>query len=163
LICSGVSSAEANSEVAQKWNYLDFRNGSTAGVLAPAANQSWMDYSAFVLAEEATRIALQHAAKMKSEAAQSKNKSAGSETEPIKWQPPRMQPLFLYMAMQSVHEPLQAPAQYVDAYAQIGDERRRTVAAMVTAMDDAIGMAVDGWKKAGLWNDTILVFSTGEV
>jgi len=76
--------------------------------------------SAFVFAEEASRYARNHAAS-----------SSGA-------------PFFLYMAMQSVHEPLQAPDSYVAQYASaIADFDRRVTAAMVTAMDDGIGQCVN--------------------
>ena len=66
------------------------------------------------------------------------------------------------MAMQSVHEPLQAPDEAVAKYASaIADFDRRVTAAMVSTMDTAIGEAVDGWDRAGLWQDTVLVFTTG--
>ena len=65
--------------------------------------------------------------------------------------------------MQSVHEPLQAPDEAVAKYASaIADFDRRVTAAMVSTMDTAIGEAVDGWERAGLWHDTVLVFTTGE-
>ena len=65
--------------------------------------------------------------------------------------------------MQSVHEPLQAPDEAVAKYASaIADFDRRVTAAMVSTMDTAIGEAVDGWERAGLWQDTVLVFTTGE-
>jgi arylsulfatase A-like enzyme len=114
-----------------------------------------MDYSAFVLAKEASRIAMQHAA----EATRKANGNYGNYSSRSGSLPhTQMQPLFLYMAMQSVHEPFQAPDEYINTYTEIGDLKRRTLAAMVTAMDEAIGIAIDGWKEAGLWDDTILVF-----
>ena len=31
---------------------------------------------------------------------------------------------------------------------------------MITAMDDALAEAIGAYKAAGLWDDTVLVFST---
>ena len=64
------------------------------------------------------------------------------------------------MPFQNVHGPLQAPQEYVKKYSSIGNKNRRTYAAMVTAMDDAIGAIVEAYKEVGLWNDTVVVFTT---
>ncbi|EDO33632.1 predicted protein [Nematostella vectensis] len=69
-------------------------------------------------------------------------------------------PLFMYMAFQNVHSPVQAPKEYIDRYSFIKDPLRRTYAAMVTIMDDALGNLTRAFDKAGLWENTILIFST---
>lgn len=71
------------------------------------------------------------------------------------------QPLFLYMAYQAMHSPTQAPARYVDRFdTTIPLQKRRTVAGMVAAMDEGIGNITAALKAHGLWNDTLLLFST---
>ena len=51
----------------------------------------------------------------------------------------RTQPMFLYMAFQNVHSPVQAPQKYVDKYKFIKDDVRRTYAGMVDILDEAVG------------------------
>ena len=45
-------------------------------------------------------------------------------------------------------------------YSEVNNTARKTVCAMVTAMDNATRMVILAYKQAGLWDDTVLVFST---
>ena len=67
-------------------------------------------------------------------------------------------PLFLYISFNAPQAPVQATKQYLDLYKDIGDEQRRTYAAMVTALDDAIGMVVAALEKKSMTTDTLIVF-----
>ncbi|OWF39966.1 hypothetical protein KP79_PYT04298 [Mizuhopecten yessoensis] len=69
-------------------------------------------------------------------------------------------PMFLYLALQAVHEPLEVPARYKEKYAHIRNSDRRTYAGMVAAMDEAIGNITAAFQAKGMWDDTIMVFST---
>ena len=52
---------------------------------------------------------------------------------------PADKPIFLYMAWQAVHEPVQAPASYIAPYASTEDDSRRIYAGMVACLDEGIG------------------------
>jgi len=69
-------------------------------------------------------------------------------------------PLFLYVAFLAPHGPYQAPATYVDRYKSIADEKRRTYAAMVTALDDQVGRIVAALDKKGMRDNTVIVFAS---
>ena len=81
-------------------------------------------------------------------------------------------PLFLYLAHQAVHvgnEPLashpeyaldQAPARYIEPYAWVADEHRRNLSAMVSALDESVANVTAALQAAGMWERTLLIFST---
>jgi arylsulfatase A-like enzyme len=48
-------------------------------------------------------------------------------------------PWFLYLPFNAQHAPLQAPQKYLDRFPNIADEKRKIFAAMLSAMDDAVG------------------------
>ena len=74
-----------------------------------------------------------------------------------------LQPLFLYLAYQAVHGPLQVPKQYLEPYKNISNSNRKTFAGMVSCMDEGIGNITQVLHDTGLWGDTVIVFSTGKL
>lgn len=75
----------------------------------------------------------------------------------------RSDPLFLYMAYQSVHSTnkrreVQAPEELIAEFSHIGDSNRRTFAAALNSMDLSIGRIVKKLEAKGLLNDSIIVF-----
>lgn len=74
------------------------------------------------------------------------------------------EPLFLALAWQAMHAPLEAPARYVRPFEEsIADPQRRTVAGMVSAMDEGVGNLTAALRRAGMLDDTLVVFSTDNV
>lgn len=72
-----------------------------------------------------------------------------------------IKPLFLYLAFQNIHAPVQAPLKYIDPFNKtIEDETRRTVAGMINALDIGVGRVVDALRANGMLEDTTIVFST---
>jgi len=65
---------------------------------------------------------------------------------------------FLYLPFNAVHAPLEATQRYLDRFPKIADEKRRTYAAMLSAMDDAIGGVLAAIQRAGVEEDTLVFF-----
>lgn len=70
------------------------------------------------------------------------------------------EPLFLYAGLQNVHFPLEAPTEYLEYYSWIQDHDRRIFAAMTMALDHSIGRIVNSFKQRGIWDNTIVYFTT---
>jgi arylsulfatase A-like enzyme len=70
----------------------------------------------------------------------------------------REQPFFLYLAFNAVHTPLQANDARLEKFKDIADGRRRTYAAMMSAMDDAIGAVMDKLRESELEDNTLVFF-----
>ena len=68
------------------------------------------------------------------------------------------QPFFLYLAYNAVHRPLQATEKYLARFSSITDERRRTYAAMTSAMDDGIGQVLQTLREQNLERNTLVFF-----
>ncbi len=71
----------------------------------------------------------------------------------------KSKPLFLYVPFNAPHAPLQAPPELMEKYSKrISNEKRRTFAAMVDAMDTAIGQIRKTVQEEGMANDTLFMF-----
>ncbi|MBX7168606.1 MAG: sulfatase [Pirellulales bacterium] len=70
----------------------------------------------------------------------------------------RSEPFFLYLPFNAVHGPLQATTPYEARFAELKRPNRRTFAAMLSAMDDAVGKLMGKLRAAGLEENTLVVF-----
>jgi arylsulfatase A-like enzyme len=68
------------------------------------------------------------------------------------------EPFFLYLAFNAAHVPMEAPDKYLARFSNIRDSRRRTYAAMVAAMDDAIGRTLVAVRDQKLEEKTLVIF-----
>jgi len=67
-------------------------------------------------------------------------------------------PWFLYLAFNAVHTPMDATDDRLAKFSKIEDKQRRTYAAMMLAMDEAIGSVRKKLVDAGLEKNTLVVF-----
>ena len=70
----------------------------------------------------------------------------------------KAKPCFLYLPFNAVHAPLQAPKKYLDRFPNIADEKRKTFAAMMSAMDDAVGRVLGKIRETGQEENTLIWF-----
>ena len=69
-------------------------------------------------------------------------------------------PFFLYLPLQNVHEPIQAPDEWIDIYPVNSTcQTRRTLQAMISVADNITGLVVELLRKKGMWDNTIFVVS----
>ena len=67
-------------------------------------------------------------------------------------------PWFVYLPFNAVHTPMEAPQKYIDRFEKIADKKRRTFAAMLSAMDDAIGEVLGKLREHKLEENTLIVY-----
>ena len=67
-------------------------------------------------------------------------------------------PWLLYVPFNAQHAPLQAPEEYLDRFKNIPDEKRRTFAAMMSAMDEAVGKILAKVRDMGEEENTLIFF-----
>lgn len=68
------------------------------------------------------------------------------------------EPFFLYLAYNAPHAPLQATEKYLSRFPDIKDKRRRTYAAMVSAVDDGVGSLLAKLRELGIDENTLVFF-----
>src|SRR5204863_6452129 len=70
----------------------------------------------------------------------------------------RASPFFLVVSYNAPHVPLLATPKYLDRFKSLPDGNHRIYAAMVSAMDDGVGVIVKKIHDEGLSSDTIIIF-----
>ena len=67
-------------------------------------------------------------------------------------------PFFIYLAYNAPHTPLQATEKYLSRFENIKEPKRKTYAAMVSAVDDGVGLVLAKLAELNLMDNTIIVF-----
>jgi arylsulfatase A-like enzyme len=67
-------------------------------------------------------------------------------------------PLFLYVAFNAPHTPIEAPLKNIESFAYLDDKKDQVYAANVNALDFEIGKILDAIKEEGILEDTIILF-----
>lgn len=72
-------------------------------------------------------------------------------------------PIFMYLAHEAPHtanedDPMQAPPEVIKRFNYIQDPIRRTLAAMMTVLDEQVGRFVEALDKKGILDNSIIVF-----
>ncbi len=67
-------------------------------------------------------------------------------------------PFFLYLPFNACHVPIQATAKYLDRFKEIQDKTRQGYAAMLSALDDAVGAVLAALRESGLEERTLVCF-----
>ncbi|NRB64641.1 MAG: sulfatase-like hydrolase/transferase, partial [Saprospiraceae bacterium] len=68
------------------------------------------------------------------------------------------QHFMLYLAYNAPHTPLQATEKYLARFDDMQDEKRKTYAAMVSAVDDGVGRVLQALAEQGIDEHTLIVF-----
>ncbi len=72
---------------------------------------------------------------------------------------PAGKPLFLYVPFNGVHAPYEVPPEYKQAFPNLSGNRQ-TMAAMLAAVDEAIGQITAALEEKGLRKNTLILFSS---
>ena len=67
-------------------------------------------------------------------------------------------PFFLYLAYNAPHAPLQATEKYLSRFPDIQDKKRKTYAAMISAVDDGVGNILNQLEELDIAENTLVIF-----
>lgn len=70
----------------------------------------------------------------------------------------KKKPLFMYLAYNAPHAPMEAKAEDLKFFENIKDHKRKTYAAMVYAVDRGVGQIVKALKETNQYDNTLIVF-----
>ena len=70
--------------------------------------------------------------------------------------------LFLYLPLQLVHTPNEAPDRFRSLYSSTLDRNRQSMLGMVSALDETVGRVVSALEEKGpeFWNNTVIIFAS---
>jgi len=68
------------------------------------------------------------------------------------------EPWLCYLAFNAVHAPLESTEKYLSRFSNIDEKKRQTFAAMLSAMDDAVGAVLAKVKETGQEDNTLVFF-----
>lgn len=68
-------------------------------------------------------------------------------------------PFFMYVPYNAPHYPMHAPEKYMERFAHLPWDRQ-VMAAMIAAVDDGVGEIVEKLKEEGIYEDTVIFFSS---
>ncbi|MBJ21535.1 MAG: sulfatase [Deltaproteobacteria bacterium] len=68
------------------------------------------------------------------------------------------EPFFLYLAYNCPHTPMEAKPDELKRFSAIKDETRRTLAAMMSSMDQGVGEVMDALSSSGIDDETLVFF-----
>jgi arylsulfatase A-like enzyme len=69
-------------------------------------------------------------------------------------------PWFAFLAFNAVHSPMEATEKYLSRFPNITDKKRKTYAAMQSALDDGVGLVLVKVREHKLEENTLIVFFT---
>ena len=70
----------------------------------------------------------------------------------------RVEPWLCYLAFNAVHAPLESTEKYLSRFPNIEERKRHTFAAMLSAMDDAVGSVLNKLRECRLEENTLIFF-----
>jgi len=68
------------------------------------------------------------------------------------------EPFFVYLPFNAVHGPLEAPEKYLSRFSAIEDRNRQVFAAMLSALDDGVGLVLAKLRELELEEQTLVFF-----
>lgn len=67
-------------------------------------------------------------------------------------------PWFVYLPFNAIHAPRESTAKYLDRFSSVSNQNNRTLFAMTSAMDDAVGVVLNKIRKMGQEENTLIFF-----
>ena len=117
------------------------------------------NYSTHVFTREAIRIIRDYHIQTNTRTAATPKKMTKEER---KDEDTTTKPLFLYLAYQAVHAPNEVPQEYLNMYENYTNwtKQRKIYAGMLSAADEGIYNVTIALQQYGLWDDTLVIFTT---